>query len=266
MSLVSNNIKYLRKKMHLTQEQLAEKIGIKRSLLGAYEEGRADPRLNNLQKMAEIFSVTVDIMIGNDITKMSDEELKDQQVKGKDTSLKILAITVDENERELIDLVPQKASAGYTNGYADPEYLEELPKFRLPILQTNGTYRAFEITGDSMLPMQSGTIVIGKYMEDPSSIRNGKTYILLTRNEGVVYKRVFNYMEENGKLYLVSDNKFYSPYEIEGEEVLELWEATAFISTNLPDPTGSADPEVSFDKLKEIVLDLQQEVIRLKER
>ena len=113
MSVVSNNIKYLRKQMHLTQEQLAGKIGIKRSLLGAYEEGRADPRLNNLQKMADIFGVTVDMLIGRDITKMSDEELKGQQVKKKDSSLKILAITVDENENELIDLVPQKASAGY---------------------------------------------------------------------------------------------------------------------------------------------------------
>jgi len=265
MSLVSNNIKYLRKQMHLTQEQLAEKIGIKRSLLGAYEEGRADPRLNNLQRMADIYGVTVDMLIGRDITKMSDEELKGQQVKKKDSPLKILAITVDENENEFIDLVPQKASAGYTNGFADPEYLEELPKFRLPILPGNGSYRAFEITGDSMLPMQPGTIVVGKYIEDLSSVRNGKTYILITRTDGVVYKRLFNYVEENGKLYLVSDNKFYSPYEIEAGEVLEVWEATAYISTNLPDPMESSEPEVSFDKLKEIVLDLQQEVIKLKE-
>ena len=114
MSFVSNNIKYLRKQMHLTQEQSAEKIGIKRSLLGAYEEGRADPRLNNLQKMAGIYGVTVDMIIATDITKMSDEELKGQQVKKKDSPLKILAITVDENEEEYIDLVPQKASAGYS--------------------------------------------------------------------------------------------------------------------------------------------------------
>ena len=41
MTLISNNIKVLRKKAGFTQEQLSAKIGIKRSVLGAYEEGRA---------------------------------------------------------------------------------------------------------------------------------------------------------------------------------------------------------------------------------
>lgn len=266
MSLVSNNIKYLRKQMHLTQEQLAGKIGIKRSLLGAYEEGRADPRLNNLQRMAEIFGVSADMIISRDITKISDEELRGQQVRKKDSPLKILAITVDHNQSEYIDLVPQKASAGYTSGYADPEYLEELPKFKLPNLPSDATYRAFEITGDSMLPLQQGTIIIGKYVEELDGIKNGKTYILLTRSEGIVYKRVFNYTNDNGKLFLVSDNKFYSSYEINAEEILEIWEAIAYISTQFPDPLESGDSEMSIDKLKEIVLNLQQEVIKLKDK
>jgi hypothetical protein len=81
-----------------------------------------------------------------------------------------------------------------------------------------------------------------------------------------VYKRVFNYVEENGKLFLVSDNKLYTPYEVEADEILEIWEATAYISTKLPDPVESTDPDISFDKLKDIVIDLQQEVIKLKER
>ena len=52
---LNENIRFLRKKKGWTQDKFSKKIGIKRSLVGAYEEGRADPRLNNLLKIADIF-------------------------------------------------------------------------------------------------------------------------------------------------------------------------------------------------------------------
>jgi hypothetical protein len=86
-----------------------------------------------------------------------------------------------------------------------------------------------------MLPLDPGTIIIGEYVESPESIRNGKTYIIVSQQEGVVYKRVFNYADEKGVLFMVSDNSVYSPYEIPLESVMEIWEAKAFISTQFPD-------------------------------
>lgn len=263
MSLVSNNIKFLRKRDRLTQEQLAEKIGIKRSLVGAYEEGRADPRLNNLTTIARTFDIAVDTLIGTDMSKLSEAELLSH--RGKPGKLKVLSITVDRNDRENIELVPQKAAAGYLNGFSDAEYIQELPKFHLPMLGSEGTYRAFEISGDSMLPLESGTIIIGQYVENPSVIKNGKSYVLLTKREGVVFKRVFNYVVERDKVFLVSDNKAYSPYEVDAADVLEIWEAKAYISMKLPGPADDGD-QLTIEKLAAIVMDLQKEVIRLKER
>ena len=270
MSLVSQNIKHLRKKLGLTQEQFAEKIGIKRSLLGAYEEGRADPRLNNLLNMAKEFNVSVDVLISKELIIMTDQEIDGLMTEegnagngSKKEDFKVLAITVNDEGRENIELVPQKASAGYLNGYSDPEYLEDLPRFQLPVLPDAGTYRAFEISGDSMLPLQPGTVVIGRYTESVDDIKNGKTYVLVTEQEGVVYKRVFNYLDENGKLFLVSDNDAYTPYEVAPDAVLEIWEAKAYISLAFPDPDEKAD--MTIDKLASIVMDLQREVIKLKE-
>ena len=65
----------------------------------------------------------------------------------------------------MLKLVPTKAAAGYTNGFADPEYLQELPRLYVPNLST-GTHRAFEINGDSMLPMPSGSVIIGRYVDN----------------------------------------------------------------------------------------------------
>jgi transcriptional regulator with XRE-family HTH domain len=70
MSIVSNNIKYLRRLNGLTQEQFARKIAIKRSLLGAYEEARANPNLTNLKNMAAAFGVSVDNLLKNDLRRL----------------------------------------------------------------------------------------------------------------------------------------------------------------------------------------------------
>ncbi len=260
MSLVAQNIKYLRKLHNWTQGEFAEKIDIKRSLVGAYEEGRADPRLNNLLKMSKLFKVSVDVIIGKDLDGKSKEEI--QSLSESKGGMKVLSITVNEDDNEYIDLIPQKASAGYLNGYSDPQYLEELPKFQIPNLPKVGTYRAFEITGDSMLPIKPGTIVIGQYLDALSEIKDGRCYIILSKEEGVVYKRVFDYTTEHGQLFLVSDNKAYSPYRIDVSDVIEIWEAKAFLSMEIPE---YSDDSMSFDQLKNIVLELQQEVIKMKD-
>ena len=258
MSVISENIRSLRKRAGYTQQELADRIGIKRSLVGAYEEARAEPPIENLLKFADTFAVSIDQLVDSDLTTGFPES------NAQDSRLKVLAVTVDPEERENIDLVPQKAAAGYTNGYADPEYIKELPKFQLPVLPRNGTYRAFEISGDSMLPVQPGTVIIGKYIEGFQELKNGKTYVLVTEQEGVVYKRVFNYVKDKGTLYLVSDNRQFAPYEIEADQVREIWEAVAYIALNMPEPSGDQDP-MTLEKLTKVVMDLQKEIIRLKQ-
>ncbi len=255
MHLVSSNIKFLRKQKNWTQQDLADQLEIKRPLIGSYEEGRADPRLGTLLKLAELFELSIDELLSLDLAT-------NKSIKKKPA--KVLAITVDARDRENIELVPQKASAGYTNGYADPEYLQELPRFQLPMLPQNGTYRAFEIAGDSMLPILPGTIIIGKYVEQLEDIKNGQTYIIVSEQEGVVYKRVFNYVTEKGLLYLVSDNTVYAPYELPAESILEIWEAKAFISTQFPEGNNRTKNSLSMQELTEMVLNIKAEVVKLK--
>jgi len=112
MTLISNNIKVLRKKAGFTQEQLATKIGIKRSVLGAYEEGRAEPGLQNLLKLSSELNISVDDLISLDF---ADEQAltagQATDIEGK--KLRVLAITVNADDKEGIQLVPQKAAAGY---------------------------------------------------------------------------------------------------------------------------------------------------------
>lgn len=264
MGLIKSNIRYLRKQKGLTQEGLANAIDVTRSVIGAYEEGRAEPKIRTMQAMANFFGITLDQLISEDLAEVAGAHIRERErdidrTDYKGRKLRVLSITLDKTDRENIELVPDKAAAGYQAGYADPEYLEELPRFQLPILPT-GTYRAFEITGDSMLPLTSGSIIIGEYVENWENIKDGLCYIVVGENEGIVYKRVQNRIEEDGLLYLHSDNPSYPPYPVKIEDVMEVWRAKAYISMDFP------DSEMNLQKLAGIVMDLQKEVIKLKGR
>jgi len=253
MSIISSNIKYLRKKRGLTQQSFADQVGIKRSLVGAYEEERAEPKYELLKVIASFFDVSID-----DFIKQKIDDKWQPAPKG---NLRILSISVDKDDNENIELVPLKASAGYLNGYADPEYVSQLPKFYLPMFK-QGTYRAFEIKGDSMLPLVSGTIIIGEYVENWADVKGGETYVIISKSDGVVYKRVGGKFRENKKLKLISDNPVYEPYEINAEDVLEIWKAKGYISTQLPLPT----PEPTMESLTTMMAQMQRSISNLQQK
>lgn len=71
MDLLIGNIKWLRKKLGLSQMVLADKLNIKRSLLGAYEEGRAAVRPEILQAMADIFGVSTNDLQNKNLANLA---------------------------------------------------------------------------------------------------------------------------------------------------------------------------------------------------
>ena len=259
--MINTNLKFWRRELGLTQAQLADKLNIKRSLVGAYEEGRAEPRLATLVNMARLFNIPLDSLATTDFTKKKYaktaaalREAGPPVEPSDEKPLRVLAFTVGPDEKENIELVPLKAAAGYLNGYADREFIEELPRFRLPMLPGTGTYRAFEISGDSMLPLTSGTTIVGRYVDDWSALKDGTPCIVVSQKDGIVFKRVYNKLKQNALFALHSDNPTYSPYDLKAEDILEIWEAKSYISNTFP--IGG----VTLENLASLVLDLTQQV------
>ncbi len=225
MRNIQANIKHLRSLRKFSQERFADELGWSRSMVGSYEEGRSEPPIDRLIDLSNYFNLPIDILVKNDLRKSKDTsfiQIGSQRV--------LFPITVSDDNEDLIEIIPAKASAGYLEGYADPEYIEQLQKIKLPFLPT-GTHRAFPIKGDSMLPVKNGSFIVAKYIEDIKDIKNGRTYIVLTKNDGLVYKRIYNHTEKGHTLELSSDNKAYATYEVSLTEILELWEFTCCINT-----------------------------------
>ena len=185
MSKIAKNISVLRGLKKLSQTQLSDELEISRSRLGSYEEGRAEPPYDLLIKIADHFHIAIDALVRGDLSKTDPESLMEV---GKNRIL--FPVIVDRQNHDLVEVVPAKAVAGYLNGYADPEYIEDLPIMNLPF-KIVGKHRAFSIKGDSMPPLKDGTFVVGKYLESLKEVKEGQTYIILTKEDGVVYKRLY---------------------------------------------------------------------------
>ncbi len=248
MSVAGQNLKYLRKLRGWTQEEFANKLRIKRSLIGAYEEERADPRLDVLEVVADMFKLSLDELLLKDLSNSSGNYL------AKRRQQKMMSA-----DRNVIHFVPVKAAAGYLASYADTEFIDELNTFTLPML-SGGNYRAFEIIGDSMLPTPSGSIIVGEKVENTTDIKNSQAYIVVSRNEGIVYKRVEKNNRSKNKLTLVSDNPQYQPYQVNAEDVVELWQAQMVISKI------SQQQRWDVNSLASMVNNLQSQVSTLKKK
>jgi transcriptional regulator with XRE-family HTH domain len=248
MSQAGQNLKYLRKLRGWTQEEFAVKLGIKRSLIGAYEEERADPRLEVLEIVGDIFKLSLDELLLKDLSNTGNSFLAKRRQQKMMTA-----------DRNIIHFVPVKAAAGYLAGYADSEFIDELNTFTLPML-AGGNYRAFEIIGDSMMPTPSGSIIVGEKIDNTEDVKNDQAYIVVSRNEGIVYKRVVKNNRSKNKLTLVSDNPQYQPYQVNAEDVVELWQAQMVISK------VSAQQRWDMNSLANMVNNLQSQVTTLKKK
>lgn len=256
------NIKLLRARRGRSQEETALALEVKRSSWSGYENGSAEPSLDLLVRISGYFKVGLDKLLKDDLTALSESQLGilerggDVDLSGR--RLRVLATTVDRGDRENIELVNHKAKAGYALGYADPEYISVLPTFQMPFLSRDRKYRTFQISGDSMPPVGEGSWVTGEYVQNWQTLRDGQPYVIITKEDGIVFKVVYNQLKTTGTLLLCSTNPVYQPYEVPISEVLEIWKFVHFISHELP------EPNLTRDELSRSVLDLRKEVGQLR--
>ena len=236
----SSNIRFLRNRRKLTQDQLAKTLEIKRSTLNNYENEISGPNLQSLILLSDYFHVAIDTLLRVELNKLRESQLYElehgQDVFLKGNNLRVLATTVDRQNRDNIELVSEKAKAGYANGFSDPEYISELPVFQLPFLSPERKYRTFQISGDSMMPIPDGAWITGEFVQDWNEIKTGDLYVVLTLNEGLVFKQLTNKLTERGCFLMISLNTAYQPYELAATEIREIWKFVHYISKEVAEP------------------------------
>jgi phage repressor protein C with HTH and peptisase S24 domain len=152
----------------------------------------------------------------------------------------ILSVVTDNKGNERIVHVPVAAQAGYGHQLHDPIFLSELPSFTLPDDRfKQGSFRCFDISGDSMEPtLFSGDKIVCSFVDPDdyyTALRDNYVYVVITKS-GVVVKRIKNTLKKDGHISLFSDNSYYDRYQIELDDISEIWLVTLKISHFMPSP------------------------------
>ncbi|WP_146939737.1 XRE family transcriptional regulator [Chryseobacterium hagamense] len=253
MSVFSDNIRFLRGKKMITQQDLADTLIITRSRYVSYEDGRSEPPIEVLVKISKFFNISIDLLVSVDIRKYPLEEI----LRLPDNRI-VLPVVVDHLGNNSIEIVPQKASMGYLSGYSDPEYIEGLQRISLPFL-VNGKYRAFPAKGDSMPPFKDGSYIIGKYVETLEDLKPNKSYVFVTLNDGISYKRLK--AKKKKSVTVAADNSFYIPYDIPLSDIVEIWQYASGIF-----PEDFEPDQIENYNLKDMFMELRSDIRKLNDK
>jgi|SRR6218665_1129637 len=250
MSLFSDNIRYLRVQKKLSQESVSAGLNITRGRYVKYENGTTEAPHDILLRLSHYHHISIDLLLSVDVRKVSVENL----MKLDDNRI-LLPIMLDKKGNNVIEVVPLKAKAGYITGYGDPTFIQDLPQISLPFLGP-GKHRAFPISGDSMPPHDDTAFIVGKYVDNLSDVRKGKTYIFVMSDD-IIYKRIG---EKRAKSLVVkSDNDYYQPYDIRLADVLEIWEFACSLNTK-----EAALLNSKSETLEDIVKELRRDMRTIK--
>ncbi|WP_435261024.1 S24 family peptidase [Tenacibaculum sp. nBUS_03] len=260
---ISEKIATIRNTFNLNNFSFSKRIGVTGTTVDSIINGRpqADgtrkktkPGYDVLTAIINEFNINPDYLFGKSDIMLTSEVKNTPTYSGVPQ-----VVSVNDSGNENVIYVPVQARAGYLNGYGDSSYIEQLPSFHMPHLN-NGTFRCFEVQGNSMVrTFFDGDLVFGKYVENLNDIKDGRIYIIVSKNDGIVLKRVINRIQERGKLILKSDNKDgnYPMYTINAEEIMEVWYVSMFASKQMPEPVDV------YDRLHDLeckIVELQEQV------
>lgn len=232
MSFLATNLRHLRGERKMSQQELAEMIGIGRTTIANIESNIANPGHKTLVEISRVFDISIDELLHTDLTRRG----RGAEKYAGGVVFKPVVVTVDEHGDENIVMVDTKAAAGYPTRYLEPEFYRELPAFKLPGSDyRNGTFRCFQVEGDSMQDtIQHGDFVIGRFCDNHfKDVRDGYVHVVVT-NDNVLVKRIVSRAESEHKLYLISDNESYPEIVVDIDDVREIWFVKSKISSYMP--------------------------------
>lgn len=259
MSFVGKNIRKLRTVKKLSQAAFAELFGLARPSVGAYEEGRSEPKMETLIQIAQHFGLSVDLLLTKELTinelyhfDIFKEQLQQPAVAPEPTTKATPAPS-------MTPLVYRNRVLEYIVHHHNAAFVEALPVLQLPH-QLTGPTRAFEVSGADMLLHRQGLrhqdiVLCSRIDKAKPRLKKGTVYVFVTQNKALI-RRLTSWLPDDQLLHLRADNPDYGNQELELSQVLEIWEVRGVYTTHLRTPA----------LLDERVAELERKVDELLER
>ena len=250
MSFFGKNIKKIRGVKGLSQQAFAEIFNLKRPTLGAYEEGRSEPKISTIIMIANYFSIKIDDLIRAELTVNKLLQFKEN-----------LALESEMIDKEVFASVPcirSESVSEYIKFYNKKAFVNDLATLKLP-LNTNGIYRGFTVVNLEMTSHDKGLypkdVVVGEFIQlnDIKTLNNGVMVLILVKDE-LVLRRLYIV---NDEIALKADHKNIENKVYKISDVKELWEIRYVFLKRLPEFNDVLEDKLMF---------LEQEFVKFKNK
>jgi transcriptional regulator with XRE-family HTH domain len=259
MSFVGKNIRKLRTVKKLSQAAFAELFGLARPSVGAYEEGRSEPKMETLIQIAQHFGLSVDLLLTKELTinELYHFDIFKEQLQQPAVAPALAAKASP--APNVTPLVYRNRVLEYIVHHHDAAFIEVLPVLQLPH-QIVGPTRAFEVSGADMLLHRQGLrhqdiVLCSRIDKAKPRLKKGTVYVFVTQSK-LLIRRLTAWLPDDQLLHLRADNPDYGSQELELLQVLEIWEVRGVYTTHLRTPA----------LLDERVAELERKVEELLER
>ena len=260
MSVIGKNVRKIRTVKKLSQAAFAELFNLARPSVGAYEEERAEPKLETVIQIAKYFGISIDSLLTKELT-INDLYNFNVHLEGN-AKAETFEKKVDSDTNFIQSiLVPGDKQIEYIVHINNRDFVSSLPKILIP-KHHHKNIRAFEITTDDMHDnfhgINLGDLVFGKKMNSSYKFISGKLYIIISKDK-IVIRRVKSKKE---LLELIPVNSNFSVEEIKKGEILEAWEVNGYFSQKIEAPSLISERimylENQFDAMNKRLLKIEK--------
>jgi len=240
LSFIGSNIKKIRKVKHISQADFAHLFNLARPSVGAYEEGRSEPKIETIIAIANHFRISIDVLLTRDLTvneifslDQLNKKLDLVHIPGKSEKIET---KVDLRNQVALIKLPQYLD--YIVGHQNADFIQKLEHISLSI-NFEGVVRAFEMNGSEMEYHQQGIhhgdILVGKLqtIEDLHS-RIGDVFCVVHKDQ--IFTRRLALINDD-RVDFESDDPHYEMITLDVKDILQLWRIKMVMTEYLTKPS-----------------------------
>ncbi len=234
MSFFGKNIKKIRSVKGLSQQAFADLFSMKRGTLGAYEEGRSEPKIETIIKIANYFSISIDHILTQELTVNELLRFKGDLTTYTEDLTKDICTT--------IPYITDEVKKEYIEFYDNANFISELPTLKLP-LDNSKEYRAYLVTNLKMTAKDRGfypnDIVIGTKIDVTKlkAISAGSLALVLVANR-LIFRRL--YLNKDA-IILRAEHKNIEDIHFKISEIRELWKVENVFFKRIPELSSNVE-------------------------
>jgi|SRR6476661_626388 len=258
MSYVGKNIRKLRAVKKLSQAAFAELFGLARPSVGAYEEGRSEPKMETLIQIAQHFGLSVDLLLTKELTvnELYHFDIFKEQLQSPAAFAETPA--APEASPLATPIVYRNRALEYIVQHHDAAFVKSLPWLQMP-QQWSGPTRAFEVSGADMLLHRQGLrhqdlVLCCRVDLARPALHNGRVYVFVTQGK-ILIRRLAEKLPDGKTLKLRADNPDYGSQDLELTQALEIWEVKGVYTTHLRPPALLDERVAALERKVESLLE-----------